>query len=69
VKRVVRSEGKGLIPAGEVLHVKIIERPKFKMRFYPRTNEKLGRYGYVTIGPHGGKQVSLFNATVAWWHE
>lgn len=69
MKRVCRSTGKGTIPRGVILHFKLIERPHFKMRFYPRNPEhKLPFYGPVNIGLDG-RELTAFGGTVAWWHE
>lgn len=74
MKRIERSTGKGTIPAGVMLHFKIIERPHFKMRFYPHdANHKLPFIGHVNIAGsvprYSGTEVSMFHGTVAWWHE
>lgn len=65
MKRVQRSLGLGLIPAGKILHVKLIERPHFKMRFYPRH----GVSGLAVTPFITGQKVSVFGKAVAWWYE
>lgn len=57
-----------------MLHFKIIERPHFKMRFYPHdASHKLPFIGHVNIAGsvprYSGTEVSMFHGTVAWWHE